>query len=690
MLRVLIRHPSLVLTLAFLLMPLEANVPQQMYVLAPPTTEDIVRSMGPDAQGLQILPDSLPDIFTLTAGRIDEDPKKFIVVQPYIAGRWVGGRAVIEYARDLSYTLVSVYDKKGKRQRIYSVTRRPASNLVAVPRSEPAVAAVVVTPPAEPETERAPASPSVLPSAELDEESLEEVSVSLKKSTPKTTGPTKSTAKAGPGGFEWDDAAGAYVQPGGKKQPSKKAPKPSRKSVSPVPSNPIATIAAPATSVPAAPVLVTPVPVVASVPKPSVAPKPAAASSVPASPLRTVPSPPASVRSAVEAVASKEQVVDAEVPSTEELLGIEKVTTVQRVEPAKAVVEPVVLPTKRPEPTQMPAAAAASQYVWDDEEGAYVPKKSGGAKKTVSAPVSAPVDVPVPVTVAIPKSSSKEWVPEPRSKAVTPEVSEPPAPPPFEEQVPSSRKRKKVSQDVEMVRESAAVAVAQVPIQEPVVDPMTDAGPDTNPADAWTPKETPKPRVVDSADDPALKAAVKVASVPRPAPAAQPSIDDLLKAAAESKKSVPSESEGWVPRSSARKATSEAEIAAELARVQKREALKEKEAAAPKVTIKQDVNNPEEGVLPIHAFEKFSGARYGRHREYERRVFWGKRAKAPIQNYDFYVDEVDRKKETHTVYYYQKGKVPKLVAQERYTNAKFLSNYDVDLSKHGTPKVTKY
>src|SRR5687768_9461573 len=101
--------------------PLPATIPSNVVVLAPPSLEDILRSMGPDGQGLQIQRENIPDIFTLTAGRIDEDAKKFIVVQPYIAGRWMGGKAVIEYARDLSYTIISVYDKAGKRQRIYSV-----------------------------------------------------------------------------------------------------------------------------------------------------------------------------------------------------------------------------------------------------------------------------------------------------------------------------------------------------------------------------------------------------------------------------------------------------------------------------------------------------------------------------------------------------------------------------------------
>src|SRR5690349_17091136 len=88
-------------------------------VLMPTTAEDILTALGPDAQGLDITQDNLPDLFTLTASRIEENPKSFFYQQSYDSGRWKGGKAVIEYARDLSYTLVSVYDKSGKRQRIY-------------------------------------------------------------------------------------------------------------------------------------------------------------------------------------------------------------------------------------------------------------------------------------------------------------------------------------------------------------------------------------------------------------------------------------------------------------------------------------------------------------------------------------------------------------------------------------------
>jgi hypothetical protein len=85
--------------------------------IAPATAADIMAALGPDARGLSIRQDDLPDLFTLTSSRIDENSARFLIEQPYLDGRWKDGKAIIEYARDLSYTLVSIYDKAGKRPR---------------------------------------------------------------------------------------------------------------------------------------------------------------------------------------------------------------------------------------------------------------------------------------------------------------------------------------------------------------------------------------------------------------------------------------------------------------------------------------------------------------------------------------------------------------------------------------------
>jgi hypothetical protein len=81
---------------------------------------------------------------------------------------------------------------------------------------------------------------------------------------------------------------------------------------------------------------------------------------------------------------------------------------------------------------------------------------------------------------------------------------------------------------------------------------------------------------------------------------------------------------------------------------------------------------------------------YGRHREYERRFYPGRKSKSKAPEHDFYVDEVDRKKEIHNVYYYthQKGKAPRLVAVERHDKVSFMGNYDIDKEDKG--KISTY
>src|SRR5688572_10124948 len=87
--------------------------------------QDIISAMGPDALGLEFVPERLPDVSDMALGRLQDRSEKFIVEHPYTAGRWKGGRAVVEYARDLTYAMISIYDQAGRRQRIYSVRARP-------------------------------------------------------------------------------------------------------------------------------------------------------------------------------------------------------------------------------------------------------------------------------------------------------------------------------------------------------------------------------------------------------------------------------------------------------------------------------------------------------------------------------------------------------------------------------------
>jgi hypothetical protein len=102
--------------------------------MAPASAPEILEALGRDALGLALTPEDLPDLFAVTAGGIDQDPRQLIVEKPYQSGPWKGGKVVIEYSRDLSYTRVSVHDRDGRRQRLYSVTALLAE---AKPRTAP-------------------------------------------------------------------------------------------------------------------------------------------------------------------------------------------------------------------------------------------------------------------------------------------------------------------------------------------------------------------------------------------------------------------------------------------------------------------------------------------------------------------------------------------------------------------------
>src|SRR4051812_7518776 len=78
--------------------------------LAPASAQDILEALGPDANGLDLKQEALPDLFTITSKRIEENSKQLLVEQPYTSGKWKGGKAVIEYSRDLSSTEVNILD----------------------------------------------------------------------------------------------------------------------------------------------------------------------------------------------------------------------------------------------------------------------------------------------------------------------------------------------------------------------------------------------------------------------------------------------------------------------------------------------------------------------------------------------------------------------------------------------------
>lgn len=108
---------------------LHAADPAPASAIAPASAQEILRTLGRDGEGLALSDDDLPDLFTLTSSGIEQDAKELVMEKPYASGRWKGGKAVMEFSRDLSYTRVGVYDKSGRRQRLYSVPRaaRPAA-----------------------------------------------------------------------------------------------------------------------------------------------------------------------------------------------------------------------------------------------------------------------------------------------------------------------------------------------------------------------------------------------------------------------------------------------------------------------------------------------------------------------------------------------------------------------------------
>jgi hypothetical protein len=487
--------------------------------LAPATAEDILSALGQDARGLHLTRDSLPDLFTLTASRIEQDASKFIVEQPYTAGRWKGGKAVIEYARDLSYTLVSVYDKDGKRQHIYSVRTQFSM-----------------------ERERAASPPPRVPRPAA-QESIPEVARVPEEETPRP--PLRRTR---------------------------------------------VTVAAPE---PAA---------VSAAPTPRVTPKS---------------SKPARTQGQVNYQWSEKQA--AYVP-------------VKTAKPAKVKVSNVTW-VERPA-TTIP------------EETAPPPRRKWGEGKTAAAGRGAP---------SLPSTRSVVRAKE------TPRVE-----PAVEDKVPT--------QD-----ELLAQAVGSEAVSQP-------EGPDTTGSDSWVPTATSNP--AEPEEEPVVQPVQKrqLAMMPVSAPVDN-SVDRLLKMADQKGKATSEEGDSWMPKQvSAPKP--DVEFNQELARIREQE--KKKSAPTKVMSIQQDINNPEEGVMPVSSFEKSSGSMFGRHREYERRFSPGHKRQSKAPDHDFYVDEVDRKKEIHNIYFYKqtKGKAPRLVAVERHEKISFMGNYDID--KEDVGKITVY
>lgn len=594
----------IVLTLALLL-------PASLFAveIAPATAVDIIAAMGSDANGLTIRQDDLPDLFTLTSSRIDENATHFFVEQVYKGGRWKDGKAVIEYARDLSYTLVNVYDKQGRRQRIYSVKTQYADHLARLRRQ----------------------SYEAREATEANGESRE--------TPPAETTIAQKTDSALAGSFEWDDEKGDYVYKGSGAAAS-------RVEESPAPA-----------------------------PRSSRRKRRADRAAEPPAPVESAP-----VKMTEVASSRMTPPRESAAPAQKgEVVAAGGATWVERKEGTSvpAVTERTTRKSRSSRETRREAP----------RETVSVPPAPPLPPVPVPAPAPAPVPVPVaekridvvgkPVDVdALPVKSSREREKENAKEKES--RSSGSAPILHEEQVPSTEElladEKPTPKDVDQVAAKPAPPVEERP------EPKVDTKPITSESDAWVPKAVKTPTVV----EPVIPEPKKVAMLPKK----EDPMEKLLRMSENSKTPANQEADAWVPKSTLASGGSEAELSKEIQRA--REEERRRKLVAPKAPIRKDINNPEEGVLPVSSFEKFSGPMYGRHREYERRFYPGKLRKSNAPLHDFYVDEVDRKKEFHNIYFYQyqKGKPPRLVAVQRHEKVSFRSNYDIDKEDKG--KLSTY
>jgi hypothetical protein len=666
--------------------PALALVPAPHHEWSAASAQDILAALGNDSDGLALSSDKLPDLFELTASRIEEDSKKFLVEQPYTAGRWRGGKVVIEYARDLSYTLVSVYDKHGRRQRIYSVRTKPKDAKViaqdkarfqqivqaidvpgtpqpmAVDTAEPESVPPDETPAASPEKPAAPSEKSARAHEPRSSskgkrhhrKSREEavvaaapvVAASPVVATAKVTPPVPSLAAppkekiqkeadaveqaaVEPGAaYEWDEQQGAYVpvksgRPSGHAAAAALAP--ARAAAQPAPAPP-----------PGPPVKTSKKDRKRHTRHEKVESTPSAS---PATALHP------SASSTGSDVSSKNSDSDSSVwmPGTAQT-GTASPAAVSTAAKSKSGAESVPSTEEllaAPDAAETPPPAASSSKRSKSKHSAAA--ESASVETYVPPPPPEPEPVPV-VTMTPSEKAAAEAVKH--AKELEEEAKRHPA---------SKRAPAPV---LAKTNAAAAPEEAQTPLD----------------SDKWKPgNKKPAPAV-----DPDIP---QVAMIPKPV-SREVQLDNMIHAAQDGK-TVTADGDAWTPKKAPAIPKPDLETQAEIAQVRA-----QKPAPVVQVKVKRDINNPEEGVMPVNEFEKFAGGRYGRHREYERRFYYGQRPKAPVKNYDFYIDEVDRKKEIHNVYYYKKGKAPQLMAVERHTRVTFLSNYDVEKEDKG--KVTTY
>ncbi len=102
-------------------------------------------------------------------------------------------------------------------------------------------------------------------------------------------------------------------------------------------------------------------------------------------------------------------------------------------------------------------------------------------------------------------------------------------------------------------------------------------------------------------------------------------------------------------------------------------------ASLKQFAIPTQINNPEKGIELWDNRNVSTGPRYGIFREFERRVIPAEEKKSGLPDYEYTVEEVNRRKGTHVIFYYKTSPAQKpiLVATEKMKNLTFLSNYAI-------------
>lgn len=379
------------------------------------------------------------------------------------------------------------------------------------------------------------------------------------------------------------------------------------------------------------------------------APPPQAASTVlPPSPSTNASSPNPATLAPSPTLVGAGQGAQGKNPAKQSVNNLNPVAVVPPALPARAASKPSVVPepvlsggveNRSVASAQNLAVPAPSAGFARSEAGRGSPPQQNAAAK------SSPPE-PAQVASAVPESKA----PLPKTEAMTA---------PFQEVAPLPTKDEQLKETVQEAQQAQAQSTLD--------------------SDAWTPQPVPPPA---AEREPVAVSAARQTPAKRRAQAAEKPLSEAeqMQRAVQLAKRTSLESDSWSPKPVRLQAEKEPDFSF----------LEKIKPPTQKPAIKQDIGNPEEGVLPVNSFDKFDGPMYGRHREFERRVIYTHNRRSPVKGYDFYVDEVNRKEEYHHLYYYKfdKHQKPKLIAVEKHDHVTFLSNYDV--GREGKGKITTY